>query len=390
MERRDFGRVRRLPSGRWQARFRDPATNELVSAGNTFITKSDAATFLATVEIDQLRRQWIPSEAGTVTLRSYADSWLSERHDLSVRTIEVYRHLLDRHVLPQLGAAKLARLQPSQIRAWHANISQHHPSTAAKAYRLLSSILRTAVADRWILESPCRVHRAGVERSAERSVATIAEVTRLAEVMPERLRLFVLLACWCQLRRAELLGLRRCDVDVMQGTISVAQTRTFTMKGRSLTKGPKTEAGRRTLAVPSNVTDALVGHMAHCVGPEPDAILFTGQQGAPLTKAFLHKAWTGARTSIGRPDLRIHDLRHTGLTLAAAAGATVAELKHRAGHESAAAALRYQHATADRDRSLADALAQLTTPSAITTTADGKRAQNCTRALRPQRTKETT
>jgi len=64
-------------------------------------------------------------------------------------------------------------------------------------------------------------------------------------------------------------------------------------------------------------------------------------------------------------DLHLHDLRHTGLTLAAATGTTTAELMHRAGHASANAALRYQHATKDRDRVLAEALAGLTTPAEI-------------------------
>jgi hypothetical protein len=55
----------------------------------------------------------------------------------------------------------------------------------------------------------------------------------------------------------------------------------------------------------------------------------------------------------------LHDLRHSGLTWAAATGASVAELMRRGGHASPAAALRYQHATEDRDRALADALAEL-------------------------------
>ena len=59
----------------------------------------------------------------------------------------------------------------------------------------------------------------------------------------------------------------------------------------------------------------------------------------------------------------IRDSRHTGLTLAAATGATTAELMHRAGHASADAALRYQHATRDRDRILAEALEKIVNPS---------------------------
>jgi hypothetical protein len=75
----------------------------------------------------------------------------------------------------------------------------------------------------------------------------------------------------------------------------------------------------------------------------------------------LSHVWSKARDKINRPDLRLHDLRHTGLTWAAATGASTAELMHRGGHSSPSAALRYQHATADRDRVLADALGTLAT-----------------------------
>ncbi len=118
-------------------------------------------------------------------------------------------------------------------------------------------------------------------------------------------------------------------------------------------KPPKTEAGRRTLAVPPNVMSDLTFHLNHFVAPGPDALLL------PVSPAVLRHAWDDARAFVGRNDLRLHDMRHTGLTWSGAAGATQAELMHRAGHRSPAAAQRYQHATHDRDRTLADALAAL-------------------------------
>ena len=79
----------------------------------------------------------------------------------------------------------------------------------------------------------------------------------------------------------------------------------------------------------------------------------------------LQKAWSTARLPVGRSYLHLRDLRHTGLMLAAATGATTAELMHRAGPDSADAALRYQHAT--RDQVLADGLEALK-PSPESTT----------------------
>jgi integrase len=105
---------------------------------------------------------------------------------------------------------------------------------------------------------------------------------------------------------------------------------------------------------------ALKQHLSQNVGPEPHAWLFPDGQ-EPNGVMSLERAWRKARTTIGRPDLHLHDRRHSGLTWSAATGATTAELMHRAGHASAVAALRYQHATADRDRAIADALAGLGT-----------------------------
>ncbi len=357
VSRRTFGNIRKLPSGRYQASYWHEGQRHV--APRTFPAKATANAYVATVEADIYRGGWIDPHSGTVTLKDYAAQWLDRRPELSIRTVELYRFLLDHHVSPQLGACTLARLSPSKVRGWNAALATAHPITAAKAYRLLSTILKTAVADGLILTSPCKVSGAGVERSPERPLATVAEVAALADAMPERLRVLVLIATWCQLRRGELLGLRRCDIDVLHGTLSIEQTRVTLTTGRSVFKAPKTTAGRRALSIPPNISPALTGHLERFVRPEPDALIFTGAQGAPLAPVTLSKAWSDARNAIGRPDLHLHDLRHVGLTLAAATGATTAELMYRAGHSSPAAALRYQHATRDRDKALAAALAAL-------------------------------
>ena len=219
--------------------------------------------------------------------------------------------------------------------------------------------MRTAVTDGLVLQSPCKVNGAGVERSAERPVATVAEIEALATAMPEHLRLVVLLAAWCQLRRGEILGLRRKDIDLSQAVVNIEQTRTFAMSGESLIKEPKTTSSRRSIAVPRHLVERVAEHLSLYTDASPDALVFRGRNGKQLTRDALQGSWEQARASIGRPDLRLHDLRHTGLTLAAATGATTADLMHRAGHSSAAAAQRYQHATRDRDRVLADALSEL-------------------------------
>jgi integrase len=294
-----------------------------------------------------------PSGVPTVTFGQYAEEWLQGRPDLAVRTVELYRWLLRRHITTTFGDVSLVGLTPAAVRLWHAGIAREHPTTAAKAYRLLSSIMRTALVDELIAKSPCQVRGAAVEKAPERPIATMAEVEELAAAMPARLRIAVLLAAWCQLRRSEVRGLRRKDIDLDAGTLSVTETRTTTMSGATVVKVPKTRAGRRTVAVPGPTLDALVAHLEAYAGKGPDDLV------VEVTDRVLGLAWSRARLAVGRPDLHFHYLRHSGLTWSAATGASVAELMRRAGHASQSAALRYQHATDARDRVLADALAQL-------------------------------
>jgi integrase len=83
----------------------------------------------------------------------------------------------------------------------------------------------------------------------------------------------------------------------------------------------------------------------------------TSERQGVYSPVHLDRAWRKARAAIGRPDLHFHDLRHSGLTWASAAGASLAELMRRGGHKSFVAAARYQHAIDERDREIADRLA---------------------------------
>lgn len=300
-----------------------------------------------------------------VVFGEYADDWLRSRIDLAERTEELYRWLLRRHIGPTFARQHLGEIEPPHIRVWYASAARIHPTTAAKAYRLLSSIMRTAVSDEIIRRNPCQVRGAAVEKAPERPVATIAEVEALTQAMPTHLRIAVILAAWCQLRRGEVRGLRRCDVDLDHGTLSVSITKTTSMAGHTIIKEPKTRAGRRTVTIPPHMMEALSQHLGWHVSRSPDAFV------VEASDRSLSSAWNQARSMMGRKDLRFHDLRHSGLTWSAATGASVAELMRRAGHVSQSAALRYQHATDDRDRALADALARLA--DGHTTEVDGAR-----------------
>jgi integrase len=117
--------------------------------------------------------------------------------------------------------------------------------------------------------------------------------------------------------------------------------------------------------IPPHILDRVVEHLASLVGPEADALVFPAPGGGYLRRSnFNRRVWRQACDAIGVA-ARFHDLRHTGATLAARTGASTAELMARLGHASPAAALRYQHATADRDRTIAEGLSELAEPAAV-------------------------
>jgi integrase len=193
-----------------------------------------------------------------------------------------------------------------------------------------------------------------------RHIATVAEVETIAEAVPDRMRLLVLLATFAGLRRSQLLGLRRRDLDVVHREVSVAQTVHHLRDGMGVVvQGPKSSAGRRSVSFPSTLVADVERHLAQYVGTGRDSLVFTGEKGGPLRPHVLGAAFRDACRKAERPDLTLHDLRHTANTLAAATGATLPELMHRAGHATPHSAMRYLHATKDRDRVIAEALADL-------------------------------
>jgi site-specific recombinase XerC len=162
-----------------------------------------------------------------------------------------YRGVLDRHVLPSLGAVELGRLDVATVRAWHAQLLRAGVGapTVARSYRVLRAMCGTAVEDSLILANPCAAKGAGQEHAPERPVATPEQVWMLADAVPERRRGLVVLAGFMGLRLGECLGLFVRHVDLMHGHLVVEQ-QLVEMSSAQFLAEPKTSAGRRTVRFP--------------------------------------------------------------------------------------------------------------------------------------------
>lgn len=372
--RRSFGALRKLPSGRWQARYLDPHTSEQRSAPHTYDTRAAAEAFLARVQAAIVEDRYVPPAPAPAaaapdevpTVRAAADAFMAGR-ELKPRTRHDYQRLLDRLILPRFGDRPADAVTDTDVKTWHAAIrgekGQPVPTQRAHAYGLLRTIFADLIDSRpdLVLRNPCRIKGGSTVKRAKRiDVATLDELAAMIEATPDRLRLLILLAAWCQLRFGELTALRRRDIDVKAGVVRV-QTGVTRTPGAVHVLDPKTVAGTRDVTVPPHILAALTAHLLEHTGPRRDSLLFPSvtDPDRHLAYSVLWDAYDTARTAAGRPDLTVHGLRHTGATLSARAGATIAELMARLGHSTPGAAMRYQHAARDRDREIAARLSEL-------------------------------
>lgn len=329
----------------------------------TFRSKREAEIFQAQQRADRSRGGWVDPRSSSITFSDFAGSWLQNRVNLRPRTRELYDGLLRVHLLPRLGPVDLGDLTTSVVRTWHAGLvaaGKPGPTTVAKCYRLLRTILATAVEDGILVKNPCVIRSAGVERSDERQVATVPQIEALADAIDCRYRAMVLLATFCGLRFGELAGLTRDRLDLLHGTVTVTEQMQELSNGERAVAPPKTAAGRRTVALPPHLLSELDAHLSMHSEPGARGLVFPAPEGGPLRRGnFRRRTWAPACQAVGIEGFRFHDTRHTGNTLAAATGASTRELMARMGHASPRAALIYQHATADRDAAIAAALSDI-------------------------------
>lgn len=391
MGRRKFGRIRQCqPSGRYQASY---IGNDgvLYKAERTFDAREDAEGWLTDRRREIDRELWSPpataqqkktaaqKKAEGEKFETYAKRWVETRtvkgRPLKPRTVEHYNSMLTDYLNPAFGKKPVRDITMESVDRWYARTLTEKPTMRAHAYSLLRTILETArTRDRIVETNPCLVRGGGtVTRKVKPKPATLAELDIIVTAMPDHLQAMTLLASWTALRFGELVELRRGDVRLAKtiitddegndtvlrhGVLQIRRAAVRVDKGWSV-GDPKSDAGRRDVEIPPHLVVPLEEHLAKHVGPTADALLFPAQSGEHLQPSSLYRHYYKARTAAKREDLRFHDLRHTGATLYAQTGATLAELMDRLGHSTAQAAMRYQHAAQGRDRKLAAELSRL-------------------------------
>jgi integrase len=363
-ERRKFGRIRQFNSGRWQASYLGPDGNVYI-APSTFDAKVDAEAWLTDRRREIDRQLWSPAsgqeERPSAPFGHYAEAWLKQR-GIKHRTREHYRKLLKQHILDNFGDVDLRDITPAAVRRWYATTAVGTPTMRAHAYSLLRAIMQTALADDLVDSNPCRIAGASTARRVHMiRPATLDELEVLTAAMPEGYKTLILMAAWLAMRYGELTELRRKDVDLTEEVVRVRRAVVRASGDEFRVTTPKSDAGIRDIAIPPHLLPAIEAHLDKHVGKSREALLFPsiGDPDRHLATSSMSRMFYKARAEAGRPDLRVHDLRHSGAVFVASTGATLAELMVRLGHSTPQAAMRYQHAAQGHDREIAALLSKL-------------------------------
>ena len=232
-------------------------------------------------------------------------------------------------------------------------VEQAGRAQTANAYKLLRAIMAAAVEAGLILANPCKVRNGSASPRSQTPPASPNELARITAAMPDRYQVAVLVTAYGALRAGEVFGLARRHIDVERGAVIIDRSVSYLPgKGRSFGT-PKTEAGRRRVHLPETVMHVLAAHMEKYVGASPESLIFCTSHGTPLHSSNRTAIFRRAALAAGRPDMRFHDLRHSGATLAAQHGASLPELMQRLGHTTPRASLIYLHASENADQELA-------------------------------------
>ena len=326
--------IRRHPKApdRWQVRYVDPYGKE---RSKNFARKVDAEKYLHTVEVQKIRGEWTDPAAGKTRFGEWAvqvDATRPNRRDSTrARDSSQLRNL----ILPTFDNAELGAVQPSEIRAWIADLQDqgYAPATIAKAYQILSRAFRVAVSDGLIVRTPCREIKLPKDDRDEKRFLTASEAEHLADAIGPRYRALILTATYTGLRFGELAALRTNDLDMLRRTLRVDEQLSRQGSWRMVTGPLKSKKAYRTIGIPAFLCEELALHLTEY--PSGSDLVFSHAQGGPLDyNRFRRRHWNPTvEASVGSP-CTPHDLRHTHVAMLIAENQSPRYIADRLGHES--------------------------------------------------------
>jgi integrase len=373
------GHIRRRGKNSWELKFdadRDPATGQRRIQYRTFRgTKREAQVKLAELIAAVGKGEYTEPSKTIVAefVRMRVDQW-EAAGDISARTAQRYRQLVENQIVPYLGSKALQKLKPLDIEEWQTTLRNSGrvrgqgglaARTIGHAHRVLSKALSDAARNGLVVRNVAAEE--GPPKVDDDEIVIVQDVPGLVEKLPtSRLYVPAMTALFSGMRLGEVLALRECRVDLDRKVAQVREALEETKAHGIRFKPPKSKAGRRDITLPDILVDVLREHrrqrlemrMQLGAGRLPDdALLFADLNGEPLSPNAVSAAWADFAEKIGMPDVTFHALRHTHASQLIDAGVDIVTISKRLGHSKPDITLRiYAHLFRKDDGKAASAI----------------------------------
>lgn len=343
-------------TGTWRVvyRYTDWTGNRKQSQKRGFATKREAQAW----EREQLQKV---SADLDMTFESFIQSYTADaKTRMKENTWETKEHIIRTKLLPYFGKRRMCDINPKDIIAWQNKMiayrdeldKSYSPVYLKTLHNQLSAVFNHAVKYYGLSVNPAaRVGNMGKAKNKEMSFWTKAEYQRFANAMMDKPMSFYAfeMLYWCGIREGGLLALTPSDFDFEKGTVSITKSYQR-IKGRDVITDPKTPKSNRVIKMPNFLCEQMQEYFKSLYKIEPDARIF------PFGKHYLHHEMDRGAKEAGVERIRIHDLRHSHISLLIDMGFSAIAIADRVGHESIDITYNYAHLFPSRQTEMADRL----------------------------------
>ena len=322
-------------------RYTDWQGNRKQTTKRGFATKREAQAW----EREQLSKVQADLD---MSFESFVDTYTVDmKNRIKENTWHTKEHIIRTKILPYFGRRKINEIQPKDIIAWQNEMikgknknGEPYSSVYLKTlHNQLSAIFNHAVKFYGLRENPAaKVGNMGKAKSREMKFWTQEEYAKFAEAMMDKPRSYYAfeMLYWCGIREGELLALTPADFDFERGTVSITKSYQR-LNGRDVITDPKTQKSNRVIKMPDFLVSEMQDYLKQLYHIEPSNRIFE------LTKSYLHREMNRGAKVAGVKRIRIHDLRHSHISLLIDMGFSAVAIADRVGHESIEITYRYAH-----------------------------------------------
>ena len=279
---------------------------------------------------------------------------------LKESTWESKSHVIEKKILPYFGKRKIADIEAKDVIAWQNELMKYRDEKGKPysgdylktIHAQLTAIFNHAVNFYNLPYNPAK--RAGcmkVQTSKEVEFWTKEEYLKFIDAMMDKPMLYYAfeILYWCGIREGELLALTPADFDFEKKTLRINKSYQR-LQGKDVITTPKTKKSNRVIQMPDFLCDEMQDYFKQLYGLEPDSRIF------PLSKYALKRGMEFGCKAAGVKIIRIHDLRHSHVSLLINMGYSAVAIGNRVGHESVEITYRYAHLFPTVQKEMADKL----------------------------------